>query len=151
VVLVNGLQGTRDARGPYRYRYAEPAECGPRAPLQLEFWLPKGRKGGAWVKAAPDEFLDGSYFRTWRKVRFGHSHADKLAHSIAPRAAGYAVDSKAQCERYLARARLKGLQTVSVFPKSYGQSAAKPFGFTSRAVDPADYDGNAPIAEECDE
>lgn len=141
---MDGLTRTRTRTGDYRYkyRYAEPTEVGPRAPLRLEFWAPKGRKGGAWVPAAPGEFLDGSYFRTWRKVRPGHSHADKLTHSIASvRGTGYAVDSKTQCERYLQWARLKGLTAVSVFPASYGQSASKPFGFAARVVDPADYNG----------
>ncbi len=150
---MNDLQKTRRARGPYLYGYAEPTEVGPRAPLQLEFRIPKGRKGGSWVKAAPDEFLDGSYFRTWRKVRPGHKHADKLTHSITRiRDMRCPLNTiERQCEMYLAWARLKGLQTVSVFPGSYGQSAAKPYGLTARAVDPSDYAGNAPITEECDE
>lgn len=129
----------------YQYRYADATEVGPRAPLRLEFWKPKDRKGGAWVPAEPGEFLDGSYFRTWRKVRPGHSHADKLTHSIAMHPAGYAVDSKTQCERYLQWARLKGLTAVSVFPASHGQSAAKPFGFAAREVDPTDYNGEPAV------
>jgi hypothetical protein len=148
---VNSLTRTSSKGGTnyrYQYRYANPCEVGPHAPLQTEFWIPKGRKGGSWARI-PDP-VPGLY-KTWRKVRPGHSHADKLAHSITrirdTRCLLNTVER--QCETYLQWARLNGLNTVSVFPGSYGQSAAKPFGFTARPVDLVDYNGE-PATDEYD-
>jgi hypothetical protein len=152
---VNGLDRIR---GPgttwrYQYRYADPREVGPRQPLQTEFWIPKGRKGGAWVAGLTDPSVQT---RTRRKVFPNHSPADKLAHSIARVAAGgYATSADAQCDAYLAWAREKGFATVSVYaPKVgptakgwYGARCAKALGFQLRAVDPADIHGPAPTAE----
>jgi len=117
--------------------------------LQTEFWIPKGRKGGSWV---PMHAVPVGNYRTWRRVLPGHTHKDKMAHSIARiRDVRCPLNTvKRQCETYLQWARLNGLNTVSVFPGSYGQSAAKPFGFTARTVDLADYNGEpAPDEYDC--
>jgi hypothetical protein len=122
------------------YKYADPTSVGPRPPFQLEFWIPKGRKGGEWVQA--DALPAGhQYSRTWRKVLRGHSHKAKLSHSIASVKAGYARDALAQCKAYIDWARASGLRTVHVFPgcKSLQWVAAAGLGMIE--VDPSAFIG----------
>lgn len=135
-------------RNAYAYTYDVPTDVGPVQPMQLEFWIRKGRKGGAWVPASAPAIPPASY-RTWRRVKPGHAHKDKLAHSIARiRDCRDPFNTIArQCETYTQWARLKGLASVSVFPSSYGQSVAKSFGFAAHVVDPADYSSDAPTPE----
>lgn len=135
----------------YAYTYANPPEVGPRPRKHLEFWIPKGRKGGQWV---PYHAVPVGNYKTWRKVFAGHSHADRLPHSIASVKGGYATSAEAQCDAYLAWARAKGLATVSVYaPREatgkgwYGAKCAKALCFELRAVDPADIHGPAPTPE----
>ena len=101
----------------YQYRYATPTEVGPRQPLQTEFWVPKGRKGGRWVAqhALPAGHDASLYARTWRRVFPHHSHADKLAHSIAMRAVASDRPREKVCEEYCLWARSAGLANVTAF------------------------------------
>src|SRR4051812_8993469 len=96
-----GVQRAPGPRGRYQYHYAEPTEVGPRQLMQLEFWVPKGRKGGRWVPQHLTHGLTG-FGKAWRKVRPHHSHADKLAHSIATVKAGYAHTAEDQIKTFLA-------------------------------------------------
>lgn len=139
------LTRNRRASGTYQYTYANPAEVGPRPPMQMEFWAPKGRKGGEW-KVSVYAPTDGVY-KTWRKVRRGHSHPDKLAHPLRL-TAGYARDRKAQCELYTAWAVSVNLQSVAVFAgDKYSKDAAKIARLVGRPVLVADFIGDAPAPE----
>jgi hypothetical protein len=148
---VNALNRLTRTPGVYAYLYAEPADVGPRAPLQLEFWVPKGRKGGAWIPQHLTFGLTG-FSKAWRKVRPGHSHADKLAHSIRMREYAPWRSRFDQCQAYCAHARAAGLKTVTIFAgDAHGIRAALEAGLQYVEVDPAEFTGPAPIAEECDE
>ena len=142
------LDLTRHSCSAYAYTYDNPASVGPKAPLQLEFWVPKGRKGGSWVAGEHDE----NHYRAWRKVRQFHQHADKLSHSIAgvkPRGYARAVDYKVK--EYLEWARARGLTRVHSFTGCKIAPKWAPAGLELVPVDPAEFIGPAPIAEVCDE
>jgi hypothetical protein len=135
-------------RWQYCYTYAEPTEVGPRAPLQLEFWIPKGRKGGSWVTAKDSPLSERPNSRTWRRVRPGHSYPDKLAHSIASVKAGYARAVETQIKDYLAWAHVRGLTRVHAFTGcKVARKWAPGFALEVVTVDPADFIGPAPAAE----
>ncbi len=139
------LNRARSAPGGYQYTYASPKEVGPHMPMQLEFWIPKGRKGGRWLQI-PDP-VPGMY-KTWRKVRPYHNYANKLAHSIA-RVKDITSNSKEArgdtCERYLAWARMRGLKAVTIY-----RGSERPLGFDVREVEISDILGPAPSPELCD-
>ena len=135
--------------GAYQYTYDNPASVGPRARMQLEFWKPKGRKGGEWV---PQHLTFGmtGFSKAWRKVLHGHSHADKLSHSIAAmKSRGYARSVADQIALYMTWAESRGLTRVHRF-SNCKYVPPKCGSLEVVSVDPADFIGDAPVAEECD-
>lgn len=130
--------------GAYQYSYAEPSEVGPRQPLQLQFWIPKGRKSGRWV---PHHETPVGNYRTWRKVRPSNNHADKLAHSIgAVKSCGYARSVADQVALYMTWAAVRGLARVHRFNNcKYVPPRCGSLEIVS--VDPAEFIGPAPAPE----
>lgn len=131
-------------RNDYAYTYADPPSVGPRPRKRMEFWIPKGRKGGSWIPCAVAPV--GNY-KTRRKVFDSHNHADKLAHSIATvKACGYRNDAEAQVSAYMAWARARGLTRVHMFT---GCKHAPKWGagLELAPVDPAEFIGDAPAPE----
>ncbi len=122
---------------------------------QLEFWAPKGRKGGAWVAASPaDTGAPNGRFRSWRRVKPGHTHKDKLAHSIAAvRPCGYASGGKEstrtdRCDQYVRWALYAGLRAVHVFRNDHiSTAAAKIAGLEPVPVELADFIGPLTVEE----
>ncbi len=118
--------------------------------LQLELWVPKGRKGGSWVtpEALPAGHDPSLYAKTWRKVLPGHKHKDKLAHSIAMRDR-YSRDHATVCEQYCAWARNAGVSNVTIYSDNpHSGNAARTAGFyDSREVTRDDILGPPPAAE----
>lgn len=82
------------------------------AEFQMEFWIPKGRKGGSWV---PAHSVPAGNYRTWRKVKVGHEHADKIAHSITMRERAGVRTKQDVMDQYCDWARKAGLQSVHVY------------------------------------
>lgn len=80
--------------------------------FQMEFWIPKGRKGGAWV---PAHSVPVGNYRTWRKVKVGHEHADKIAHSITMRDRAGVRTKQDVMDQYCDWARKAGLPYVHVY------------------------------------
>jgi hypothetical protein len=144
---VSGLTAVRNrgGYGAYVYTYAEPTEVGPRAPFQTELWVKHGRTKGQWMPVA--SVTDGKR-HPWRKVRPGHSHADKLAHSIGRVAAGYSRERSQVCDDYCAWARLKGLTHVTVFARDpVSGNAARARFLELNAVEVSEFIGPASVAE----
>lgn len=142
---MNEITENRRILGKYRYSYACPSDVGPRARFVMEYWAPKGRKGGEWRPSVykPE---DGVY-KTWRKVRFGHSHKAKLAHSIATvKPCGYAKTAAEQVALYMEWAHAKGLKRIHRF-KDCKHVPPKLEGIDVVSVDPADFIGPAPDDE----
>lgn len=121
--------------------------------FQMEFYIPgKCKHSGTWI---PQHALAvGDYSRhAWRKVLVGHTHKDKMSHSIATvRSCGYAAMQRAQCERYCQWARLKGLTSVSTYRDDWlSNHFAMVFALATNEIDAAEIIGPAPTAEVCDE
>jgi hypothetical protein len=134
-------------RHAYCYTYADPPAVGPRAPMQLEVWTPKGRKGGSWVPYIDKGTGAVPRYKTWRKVLPGHSHADKLSHSIKMRELASVRTVRDVCLAYCAWARAAGLKSVTVFDgHPHGLAAAVQTGLAFVAVDPSDFIGPPPAA-----
>lgn len=132
-------------RHEYCYTYANPVEVGPRQSMQLEFWIPKGRKGGEWK---PAHAIPAGNYRTWRKVFRVHTHADKLAHSIGRVTAGYSRTRAQMCNAYCQWARFAGLPAVHTYGGDpVSNKSARLFNFVPIEVDAADFIGPAPTAE----
>jgi hypothetical protein len=141
----------RGGNRAYQYRYANPAEVGPRQPLQLQFWVPKGRKGGRWVPAdrVPQGHDASVYARTWRRVRPHAGRPDKLAHRISAVSAGYARSVADQVALYMTWAAARGLARVHRFNNcKYVPPRCGSLDIVS--VDPAEFIGPAPEAEACE-
>ncbi len=113
---------------------------------QLEFWIPKGRKSGSWVQSGALP-AGHHYSRTWRRVKPGHAHKDKLGHSLRL-TAGYARDRSAQCDAYCQWARLAGLKTVTAFRDDHiSNKSAKLFAFEPAQVFVGDFIGPLTVEE----
>ncbi len=90
--------------------------------LQMEFWVRKGREAGKWI---PQHLMFGIVtdgYTPWRRVKPGHKHKDKLAHSIAPRVrlsdnqtAGRVTSRTDKVSEYLDWAARKSLHEVTVY------------------------------------
>ncbi len=147
---MNDLNRISRASGVYAYRYAVPTDVGPRQPMQTEYWVPKGRKGGRWAlpSALPLGHDVSLYARTWRRVRPGHSLPDKLSHSITMRERARDRSVTQVCDDYCAWAKAKGLTSVATFAgHRVSNQAATVAGLDARPVDKADFLGPAPTAE----
>ncbi len=147
---MNDLNRISRASGVYAYRYAVPTDVGPRQPMQTEYWVPKGRKGGRWAlpSALPLGHDVSLYARTWRRVRPGHSLPDKLAHSIALRDRARDRSVSTVCVEYCEWAKAKGLTVVTTFAgHSDSNHAAALSGLGVRYVSKDDILGPAPAAE----
>jgi len=107
----------------------------------MEFWVPKGRKGGQWK---PAHAVPVGNYRTWRKVKPDHSHADKLTHSIARVKPAHSRSKQEQCERYCQWARDAKLVRVATYRDDWlSNHCAMVLGLLTTEVDPADIIGPA--------
>ena len=119
--------------------------------FQLEFWVPKGRKGGAWV---PQNAAPVGNYRTWRKVKVGHEHPDKLRHSITMIDRPSNRTRSQVCDDYCKWARLNGVQPTIYAGDPISRNAARAAMYvteTLRAVDVTDFIGPVSEPDTCED
>ncbi len=121
------------------------------AVMQLEMWTPKGRRGaGSWSVVPSD--TPRETLKTWRLVKVGHSHKDKLTHGITMRDTASVRDRYTVCAEYCDWAKARGLTSVTVYRDDTGgvsYRAARERCLGRREVRVADHIGPAPAAEVC--